>query len=204
MRFIIFIFLLGVSGIFLVLFGPVIKEELGYQFDQWSGVRYSLEANPQFPESAIRPINPINKEFSLVIPKLNVNVAVFPEIDPNNPSQVLPILKKGIAHVKGTDYPDEEGNVYLVAHSADTFYNVARYNAVFFLVDKLEKGDEIDLFYRSKRYKYAVIDKVILKSTETEQYLQAITGEKTLTLQIGYPPGTIFRRLIVVAQLKER
>ena len=143
--------------ILLFIFGPVIKEELGYRFDQWGGVRYSLEANPEFPETGIRPISPVDKEFGIVIPKLNLNAEIFPEIDSQNPQEFLPILKKGVAHAKGSAYPDEEGNVFLFAHSTDTFYKVGRYNAIFFLIGKLEKGDEVSIFYKDKRDRKSVV-----------------------------------------------
>lgn len=187
--------------ILLFIFGPVIKEELGYRFNQWGGVKYSLDVNPEFPESGIRPISPVDREFAVVIPKIVVNAEIFPEIDSSNPQEFLPILKKGVAHAKGSAYPNKEGNVFLFAHSTDTFYNVGRYNAVFFLIGKLGKGDEIDIFYKEKRYKYEVIDKGVVEPEELGVYLKSITEEKTLTLQTGYPPGTTLKRLLVIARL---
>jgi len=198
------ILIIGAFLILLFIFGPVIKEELGYRFDQWGGVRYSLEANPEFPQSGIRPIAPIDKEFGIVIPKININAEIFPEINPANPSEFLPILKKGVAHAKGSAYPDEEGNVFLFAHSTDAFYNVGHYNAVFFLIGKLEKGDEIDIFYKDKRYKYEMEEKAVVSPEELGQYVKEHTSGKTLTLQTCYPPGTTLKRLIVIAKQVEK
>ena len=51
-----------------------------------------------------------------------------------NKNEFLPVLRKGIAHAKGTALPNEtNGNVYLFAHSTDSLLNVGRYNAVFTL-----------------------------------------------------------------------
>lgn len=192
--------ILAAIGIIFFTFGPVIKEELGYQFDRWGAVRYSLDVNPDFPESGIRPIVPVDKEFGIVIPKINVNASIYPEVDPANPEEFLPILRKGVAHAKGSAYPNREGNVYLFAHSTDAFYNVAHYNALFFLIGKLEKGDEVDIFYKDKRYKYEVIGKKVVEPEELGAYLKTITEEKSLALQTCYPPGTTLKRLVVIAK----
>ncbi|MFZ5365904.1 MAG: sortase [Patescibacteria group bacterium] len=186
--------IIGGILISLFIFGPVIKEELGYRFNQWGGVRYSLDVSLEFPQSGLRPIVPIDKEFGIVIPKIVVNAEIFPEIDPGNPQEFLPILKKGVACAKGSAYPDEEGNVFL--------FNVGRDNAVFFLIGKLEKDDEIDIFYKNKRYKYEVTEKAVVSQEEPGQYVKEHTGGKTLTLQTGYPPGTTLKRLIVIARQK--
>jgi hypothetical protein len=39
----------------------------------------------------------------------------------------------GVAHAKGTVFP-HKGNIYLFAHSTDNWWNVGRYNAVFYLL----------------------------------------------------------------------
>jgi LPXTG-site transpeptidase (sortase) family protein len=192
--------LTGLSIIFLI-FGPVMVAELRYYSNKWGGVEYSLEANPQFPETGLRPITPVDKEFSLVIPKINLNVEIFPEIDPSNPEKYLPVLRKGVAHAKGSAYPDEEtGNVFLFGHSTDTFYNIGRYNAVFFLINKLHAGDEIDIFYRDKRYQYEAIESQVVEPDGISSYLKKFQGQKTLTLQTCYPPGTTLQRLLVIAK----
>lgn len=193
----------GGLAILIFLFGPLVKEELRYRFDQWGGFRYSLEADPQFPQPQIRPIDVYDRQFGIVIPKIRVNEAVFSEVDPQNPSEYLPILKMGVAHAKGSAYPDKQGNVYLFAHSADAFYNVGRYNAVFFLIGKLEKGDEVDIFYQDQRYQYEVIAKGVVEELGIKSYLDKTISKddkNTVTLQTCYPPGTTLKRLLVVAK----
>jgi len=193
----------GLSIIFLI-FGPVLIAELQYWSNKWGGVEYSLDAHPQFPESGLRPIAPIDTEFGIVITKINLNAEIFPEIDSSNPEKYLPVLRKGVAHAKGSAYPDEEeGNVFLFGHSTDTFYNIGRYNAVFFLINKLQPGDEIDIFYRDKRYKYEAIEGQVVEPDEIGSYLEKYKGQKTLTLQTCYPPGTTLKRLLVIAKARD-
>lgn len=191
--------------ILLFIFGPVLTEELQYRFDRAGGFRYSLEADPDFPQPQIRQLVPQDKGFGIVIPKINVNASIFPDVDPNNPKEFLPILRKGVAHAKGSAFPDEEGNVFLFAHSSDSFYNVGRYNAIFYLIGKLEKGDEVDVFYRNKRYEYEVIAKGVVEPLGIKPYLDKTISkdnENTITLQTCYPPGTTLKRLVVIAKEK--
>lgn len=187
--------------IILFIFGPVIKEELNYSFNRASGIKYSIDTVETW--SFQRPINAPNIDFSIVIPKLNATAPIVGNVDPSNPDEYLKALKKGVAHAAGTPFPGEVGNVFLFAHSTDAFYNIGRYNAVFFLIGRLEKGDEIDTYYRGRLYKYIVYDKKVVEPTDAE-YLGTLTaGEKTLTLQTCYPPGTTLKRLVVLARLKE-
>ena len=54
-------------------------------------------------------------------------------------------MSEGVAQAKGTAVPGEEGNVFIFSHSGSDFYQADRFNAVFYLLDKLGKGDQIDL-----------------------------------------------------------
>jgi len=194
------LFLIGVTAILIFIFGPVVKEELRYQFDRWGSVQYSLDANPDFPDTGIRPIVPVDPQFSIVIPKINANAAIIFNIDPNYPQESLIALEDGVAHVKKTQLPDEEGNLFLFAQAADSFWRAGRYNPVFFLAGKLKQGDEISIFYRGRRYRYEVSEKKVIWPAEIEYWKAPSTG-KTVTLMTGYPPGTIYKRLIIVAGL---
>lgn len=193
--------IVGFSIIFLI-FGPVIMTELQYWSNKWGGIEYSLEAHPEFSESGLRLITPVDTEFGIVIPKINLNAEIFPEIDPNNPDKFLPVLREGVAHAKGSSYPGKEGNVFLFGHSTDTFYNISRYNAVFFLINKLEEGDEINIFYEDKRYVYKTIERQVVDPDEIGPYLEkfSVKDQRILTLQTCYPPGTTLQRLLVTAK----
>lgn len=197
-RFSFFLVLVGVILI-LLIFGPVIREELGYTFDQWSGIRRSVEPNAALNYQ--KPIQIPNRDFSIVIPKINAAAPVVDNVDPTNSELYLKALKEGVAHAAGTQYPGQVGNVYLFAHSTDAFYNVGHYNAVFFLLGHLVPGDEVDIFYRNKLYVYTVYDKRIVEPTDNEFLGTLLEGEKTLTLQTCYPPGTTIKRLVVLAKL---
>ena len=186
--------------VILFIFGPVIKQELSYSFNRMSGVQYSIDNIDVW--SFQRPINAPNINFSIIIPKLNAVSAIVENVDPLNQDEYLNALKKGVAHARGSAFPGSVGNVFLFAHSTDTLINVGRYNAVFFLIGHLTEGDEVDVYYKGRLYKYIVYDKKVVEPTDAE-YLGTLTeGEKTLTLQTCYPPGTTFKRLVILARLE--
>lgn len=195
--------LLIIAGITLIglIFGPVIKQELSYTFDKWAGVQHSIEKNAALNYQ--RPIQIPNTEFSIIIPKINAAAPIVDDVDPNSPNTYLNALKEGVAHASGTQYPGFEGNVYLFAHSTDAFYNVGRYNAVFFLIGHLNTGDIINIYYRGRLYDYIVYDKKVVEPTDIQYLGTILPGEKTLTLQTCYPPGTTLKRLVVLAKLTE-
>lgn len=145
-----------------------------------------------------KELAPPNTDFSIVIPKIGASAAVFANIDSQDPKKFLPVLQKGVAHAQGSVLPGQTGNVYLFAHSTDAFYNVGHYNAVFYLIGKLKRGDEISIYYKGEKISYIVSEAKIVGAGNI-QYLGNFTQGDTLTLQTCYPPGTTLKRLVVLA-----
>jgi len=141
---------------------------------------------------------PENPDFSIVVPKIGANARIIPNVDTSNERDYLSALKKGVAHALGTAFPGEGGHIFLFAHSTDYFWNVGAYNAIFYLLDKLNRGDEINIFYKGQRYVYHVIAKQIVDPSQVE-YLTRKTNKEFLTLQTCWPMGTTFKRLLVFA-----
>lgn len=145
---------------------------------------------------------PRSSDFSIVIPKIGANSNVIENVDPGNEQEYLQALLKGVAHARGTAFPGMDGNIYLFAHSADSFWNVGRYNAVFYLLKELTPGDDISVFFRGRRYNYIVKDSKIVDPSEVK-YLQANLGSgEQLILQTCWPPGTTWKRQLVFAKPK--
>jgi len=146
-----------------------------------------------------KDLEPSNEDFSIVIPKIEAVAPVFQNVDPFNSGEYLSVLRRGVAHAKGTPFPGQAGNTYIFAHSTDAFYNVGSYNAVFFLLGKLETGDEIYVYFKGKKHIYSV-EEVKVVPPEALRYLGDLGLGKSLTLQTCYPPGTTLKRLVVVAK----
>jgi sortase A len=174
-------------ALLLATFWPVILEELGYGAKQ-------ILAQP------IREIEPVDTEFGIIIPKLGANAKVIANVDPFNSRAYQSALTRGVAHAKGTGVPGNAGNIFLFSHSSVNFYEATRYNSIFYLLTKLESGDEIVLYYEGEKYTYTVRSKRTVPATSV-QYLKAMGEDReTLTLMTCWPPGTTFKRLLVIAE----
>ena len=145
---------------------------------------------------------PKDTDFSILIPRLGASTKVFPNIDPSNQNEFLPILQRGVAHAKGTVFPGMQGNIYLFAHSTDNFWDVGRYNAVFYLLKDLKPGDDIVIFFENQRHNYVVAESKVVDSKDVSFITQAKNGKEQLILQTCWPPGTTWKRLLVFARPK--
>jgi sortase A len=143
---------------------------------------------------------PVNTDFSIVIPKINVNSKVIKNIDPNNPAEYQKALTQGVAHALGSGLPGFPGNTFIFAHSANNWYQANQFNAVFYLTDKLIPDDQIIIYYEGSKYQYTVTEKKIVKGSEIS-YLSNNLLTNSLTLMTCWPPGTTLNRLIVIANL---
>lgn len=141
--------------------------------------------------------------FSIVIPKIQAKAKVMPNVDAGNKREYLAALKQGVAHAAGTGLPGVETDVnrtiVLFAHSTDAPWNMARYNAVFYLLNKLDKGDKIEIYFQGVKHGYQVEELKVVAATDVS-YFAKQTQEEVLILQTCYPPGTTWKRLLVVAR----
>lgn len=172
---------------FVLIFAPVVSEEAKYSYKQVTN-----------SESKFDPTPP-NTDFSIVIPKIEAKAPVIKNVSTTDESIYRSVLKRGVAHAQGTAFPGEIGNSYLFAHSTDAFYNVGYYNAVFYLIGKLDKGDEVIVYYNGEEIKYTVDYKKVVSPSDVKYLGNLGENQRTLTLQTCYPPGTTLKRLIVVA-----
>ena len=145
-------------------------------------------------------IKPVSTDFGLVIEKINANAKIVPDVDPGVEKDYTAALKEGIAQAKGSTNPGEAGNLFLFSHSTDSPWNIARYNAIFYLLRELEPGDRVIVFYKGRRFDYIVFDKTVAPPSDIS-FLTNRYDRPVLTLQTCDPPGTVLNRLIVRAKL---
>jgi LPXTG-site transpeptidase (sortase) family protein len=144
-------------------------------------------------------LKPVNKDFSVVIPRLDLNVQVVDGVDPFSSKDYSSKLNKGIAHAKNTVYPGQIGNIFLFAHSATIEDAPKLTNDFFYNLGDVEQNEEVFTVYKGQVRRYAVKKKVIIKPTETE-YLTNKYDSETLTLMTCWPAGDNSGRLIVIAE----
>lgn len=140
----------------------------------------------------------LDPNYGIYIPKIKTNSKVVKNVDPYNSLEYTRALERGVAHAKGTSTPNVSGNVFIFAHSAVNFYERNKYDVYFYLLNELEKDDNIFLSYEGKIYKYKVSEVKVVEKTELK-YLKKYDSEDTLTLMTCYPAGTDWRRTIVIA-----
>lgn len=185
-------------GFLLLIFYPIIMEELGYDFAHLNDTTSKSNTLIKTPQ-----ITPVDVQFGIIIPKIKANSKVIAQVDPYNPKVYQYALTKGVAQAKGTAFPYEEGNMFLFSHSSVNFYEAQHYNSIFYLLGKLEKGDIIDIYYAGKKYTYAVTGKTIV-SPEDVSFLQKGSKGHSLTLMTCWPAGTSLKRLLIEAVQEEQ
>lgn len=185
--------LLFCSGlIFFLTFFPVIKEETKFALQKPLGSTF------------LKKTLPVDTEFGIVIPKILANSKVIENVDPYKSEIYQKALTNGVAHASGTAYPGHAGNTFIFAHSSADWFTANRYNSVFYLIYKLEKGDKIEMYYKGKKYNYEVTSKKYVEPNNVS-YLSSYSSENTsiLTLMTCWPPGTTLKRLIVQAKISK-
>lgn len=188
----------------LIIFYPVVVKEIEYRILK-PNKNISVLAPTDGFNGFIDPkkeIVAVDKEFSIVVPKIGANSKVVSDVDPYNSQIYQRALTRGVAHAKGTVYPGQVGNSFYFAHSSDNFYNANRYNSVFYLLNKLEEGDLLYFVYKGETFKYKVLQ-VKIVSAESIDYLKGTTEKKLATLMTCWPAGTTIQRLVVVGELVE-
>lgn len=214
------IFFGGLLSIVFV-FGPIFQAEAGYRWNKIFGIQKTLsnEVSPQptgQTQNNTQPVDnnnsfanlhaaentiiPVSTDYGIVIEKIEANAKIIPGVNPANEKDYVQALTKGVAEALGSTKPGEKGNLYLFSHSTDAPWNIIRYNAIFYLLNKLEAGDRVVIFYLGRRYDYIVFDKNIVEPSDVS-YLTNRYDAPVLTLQTCDPPGTLFKRLVVRARL---
>ena len=169
-------------GLLIFIYWPVAKVEVNYRVG-----------------TSQVELQPVDTDFGIVIPKIGANAKVIAKVDPYNSLVYQRALTQGVAHAKTSSLPGQPGNVFIFSHSSVNFYEASRYNSIFYLLNKLEPGDEIRVYYQGQPVTYRVSETKIVSSSAVN-YLQAGTGEPSLTLMTCWPAGTTYKRLIIIAR----
>lgn len=181
-----FLLLLISFASFFSLAAPIIINEFSYRYSQ-----------PKVAKHTFGELLAKNEEFYITIPKIKLETKVIANVDSQNESEYQAALKIGVAHAKGTSFPGQGRLIYLFSHSTDYIFNIKNYNALFYNLDKLTKGDRITLVYLGRNYFYEVTEKKTVVPSDTA--VLKIDNSEKLILQTCWPPGTTWQRLLVIA-----
>ncbi len=147
-------------------------------------------------------------ENRIIVPKIGKNVPLV-DVEPGSgfdfdhmENIFMKELEKGIVRYPGTARPGQNGNAFIFGHSSNYPWIKGEYNQVFTLLDKVEFGDEIIVYYNQKKFTYVVREKKIVKPGDVK-VLNRDETKKELSLMTCWPIGTTLKRMIVFAELKE-
>ena len=133
------------------------------------------------------------------IPKLNMEAPiVFTE---NADSENLEkMLDKGVTHFPSSVLPLENGTTIFLGHSAPAGWPKIKHDWVFSDIVKLEKGDEILIYFDNKKITYYVTDKIFLEKGEEIPEQGLTNSQNTLVLISCWPPGKDSKRIAIISE----
>jgi sortase A len=143
----------------------------------------------------------VSSDPKLIIPKINVDVPVIYDTQPDTASQ-LKAMENGVAYfgIPGANSrPGQVGNTVLSGHSSNDVIDKGDYKFIFARLDRLTKGDTVYVNYEGKRYTYTVTKTEVVKPTEVSKLVYPTT-KPILTLITCTPLGTSLNRLLVTTE----
>jgi len=194
--------LLGISAL-LFSYGPIAYQEFAYWWRNQQLLTNLSNADQSnlLDSSNLLPLEPVDSNFGIVIPKIAANAPIVANVDPYNPAIYQQQLARGVAQAQGTGLPDEDKTIFLFAHSSGDILMAQRYNSVFYLLNKLTIGDPINIYYQDQPYHYQVTA-VKTVAPDSIDYLTN-APDTDLILMTCTPPGTTWKRLLVMAEKLE-
>lgn len=143
------------------------------------------------------------KQFQIQIPRIGVDSKVIANVDPGSEEKYTEALKKGVAHAAGTGLPGESNTenktIFIFGHSTNGEWNISRYNALFYSLKDLVVGDTFTVWFWGREFGYTITETRIVEANDVS-FLVPQTDKDLLILQTCWPPGTSWKRFLVVAE----
>jgi LPXTG-site transpeptidase (sortase) family protein len=138
------------------------------------------------------------KQASIEISKIKISAPLI--VDSRSEKEVVAALDRGAVLWPDSVFPGQKGEVVILGHSAPPGWPKIKYDWIFSDLNLLEKGDEITIYFKNKKYVYKVENKIILNRG---QDIPKKNREKsTLYLISCWPPGKNIKRILVEASLE--
>jgi LPXTG-site transpeptidase (sortase) family protein len=109
-------------------------------------------------------------------------------------------LEKWVIRYPGSAKPWDIGNAFIFGHSSNFPWVPWEYNDVFALLDHLENGDQIIVYYKQKKFVYEVQWKTTITPGDVT-VLKKESKDAELSVMTCWPVGTTLKRLVVNAKL---
>lgn len=147
-------------------------------------------------------------ENRIIVPRIGkniplVDISVTKSFDFDHMENIfMQELENGVVRYPGSALPGEKGNSFIFGHSSNYPWIKGNYNDVFALLDNVEYGDQIIVFYNQKKYVYTVREKKVVKPGDVKA-LERDPSKTELSLMTCWPVGTTLKRMLVFAELTE-
>jgi LPXTG-site transpeptidase (sortase) family protein len=152
------------------------------------------------PEIAL-PAIPVeaNEANILEMPQFNIKAPIR-KFTSSNLDLIYEELKKGVVLYPGSSIPGQ-GYSVIIGHSSQYPWESGKYRTVFALLNELQIGDKIYVFWEQKPLVFEVKDKQIFipwpQGSETTETIFPPSNEPTLILQSCWPVGAASKRVAV-------
>jgi len=153
------------------------------------------------PMTAIIDTN-YSTEMTISIPKVKINnIKLSPNVPGSDAAFYDAILKKGVAHLKGTPLPGAGGSSVIYGHSGQTgiFGNRNNPQIIFSRLDSVSVGDEITIEKDSNSLQYIVSARKIVVP-EDLAFTNEASQKERLILLTCWPLGIGTKRLVIIAE----
>jgi len=158
-----------------------------------AGVDYTNAKN-WFPNFDYKEGDPKIRSYNLSIPAINIENAQVSTLSDD--------LGKHLVHFNPTAPPDK-GNSVIFGHSTLPYlFDPEDYKTIFANLYKVKVGDEVWTTVSGVSYKYKVFEIKVVDPQDTS-VLEQKFDNSYLTLVTCTPPGTVWKRLIIKAELEE-
>lgn len=201
-----YIIAIGISvGLFVVLNAGYFQAHLAFDIRQAANVVTSGNTTSSLSKNnagVLSSTTSTKRQPNMVwVERLGINAPVI-YTQKRTETAFQKALIDGVVHYPGTAMPGKLGNVYIFGHSSDYRWSKGKYKTVFALLTKIDVGDKILVTDdKGKVFSYHVIQKKVVKPSDSSVLSQFGYKKRLLTLQTSYPLGTALKRLIVLAEL---
>jgi len=161
----------------------------------------NIKSNKTISDLSLSPsASPLYQDFHLLIPSLDINAPVIPDVNGADQDSYDKALEGGVAQLQGSSKPGEGSNVFIFGHSSFYWYKPGDYKKIFVNLEDIKIGDEIIIWYNQKEYKYKVTETKVVSPSEID--VLKPTSQEQVTLMTCVPPGTTLKRFIAIAKLE--
>jgi LPXTG-site transpeptidase (sortase) family protein len=191
----------GLWGV-LSIYGPVLAAEVGYQLraaniiGEDGGLLSFIVPRWRFNLDSMAFL----EGMGMVIPKIYMREPIVMNVDANNRTAYKAALNEGVAHAAGTGLPGQGALGYYFAHSSGMNVLAPQKNAMFYLLGKLETGDEVYVYRSGVKFTYLVTESRVTDADDLS-FLEGEYMDETIVLQTCWPIGTSLQRLLVFGKL---